>query len=438
MSEFRVPKLNNNDSAYVLLEWLAEDGAAVRDGDPLATVETSKAVEELAAEEAGVLRRLVPAGAECVPGQAIARLLAPGAEAASAEPSGIEPAGAGPVSGTTPDDAVPANTVPANTVPANTVPANTVPANTVPANTVPANTVPGDIVITAPARKLIDELGVSAGQIRALGKKVVRRADLEHLAGGSPPEAPSREPATAGSLPMPDGPAISGGAVGELISLSRAQLRTAEVVERSRREIPSAFTLMNVDVTDALPLTRDLTRRLRVLVGLPELVVKAVGGLLDAFPLFFATPADGLRARRAPAADVGVTVDVGRGLFVPVVRDAGGRSLAEIARDLTGFRRTALAGTFRESDLDGGAITLTLHTHDGVAVATPIVFPGQTCALALTAPRSEVVQDGAGFAVRKICGLGLSYDHRFINGREAAEFLAAIRITLENPGYFTT
>ncbi|WP_067132242.1 2-oxo acid dehydrogenase subunit E2 [Microtetraspora malaysiensis] len=397
MSEFRVPKLNNNDSAYVLLEWLAGDGAAVRAGDPLATVETSKAVEELAAEEAGVLRRLVPAGAECVPGQAIARLLAPGAEAAGAEPagaepagaepagvepSGIEPAGAGPVSGTTLDDAVPGNTV-------------------------PDNTVPGDIVITAPARKLIDELGVSAGQIRALGKKVVRRADLEHLAG-------------------------------ELISLSRAQLRTAEVVERSRREIPSAFTLMNVDVTDALPLTRDLTRRLRVLVGLPELVVKAVGGLLDAFPLFFATPADGLRARRAPAADVGVTVDVGRGLFVPVVRDAGGRSLAEIARDLTGFRRTALEGTFRESDLGGGAITLTLHTHDGVAVATPIVFPGQTCALALTAPRSEVVQDGAGFAVRKICGLGLSYDHRFINGREAAEFLAAIRITLETPGHFTT
>ncbi|MGI5487671.1 2-oxo acid dehydrogenase subunit E2 [Microtetraspora malaysiensis] len=418
MSEFRVPKLNNNDSAYVLLEWLAEDGAAVRAGDPLATVETSKAVEELAAEEAGVLRRLVPAGAECVPGQAIARLLAPGAEPTDAGPAGVEPAAAGPVSGTAPDDAVLDDAVPDNTV--------------------PDSTVPGDIVITAPARKLIDELGVSADQIRALGKKVVRRADLEHLAAGSPPEAPSQEPATAGSPPVPDGSAISGGAAGELISLSRAQLRTAEVVERSRREIPSAFTLMNVDVTDALPLTRDLTRRLRVLIGLPELVVKAVGGLLDAFPLFFATPAEGLRARRATSADVGVTVDVGRGLFIPVVRDAGGRSIAEIARDLTGFRRTALEGTYRESDLGGGVITLTLHTHDGVAVATPIVFPGQTCALALTAPRSEVVQDGAGFAVRKICGLGLSYDHRFINGREAAEFLAAIRIMLENPGHFTT
>ncbi|WP_067171718.1 2-oxo acid dehydrogenase subunit E2 [Microtetraspora niveoalba] len=406
MSEFRVPKLNNNDSAYVLVEWLAEDGAAVRAGDPLVTVETSKAVEELAAEEAGVLRRLVPAGAECSPGQAIARLLAPGEQPAGAAPE-VRPA----EPGAAPDTAT-----------------------------------PGDVVITAPARKLIDELGVSPDEIRALGRKVVRRADLEHLAaGGTREDPPPRGPADAGRSPTPGLPATPGGedvhgpggaGAGELITLSRAQRRTAEVVERSRREIPSAFTLMNVDVTDALPLTRDLTRRLRVLVGLPELVVKALGGLLDAFPLFFATPAGDLRARRATAADVGVTVDVGRGLFVPVVRDPGGRSLAEIARDLTGFRRTALEGTFRESDLDGGAITLTLHTRDGVAVATPIVFPGQTCALALTAPRSEVVQDGAGFAVRKICGLGLSYDHRFVNGREAAEFLGAIRAALESPGHF--
>ncbi|MEV0974404.1 2-oxo acid dehydrogenase subunit E2 [Microtetraspora glauca] len=386
MSDFRVPKLNNNDAAYVLVEWLAKDGDAVRAGDPLVTVETSKTVEELAAEEAGVLRRLVREGAECAPGQTIARLFAPGDE-----PPGDEPPGGDPPAGTGGDD----------------------------------------IVITAPARRLIDELGISPDRIRALGRKVVRRADLEGLVAGPVGGATGEQP--------PD--VRDEHDTGELIALSRAQRRTAEVVERSRREIPSAFTLMNVDVTDALPVTRDLTRRHRVLVGVPELVVKAVGGLLDVFPLFFASPAPGphgLRARRAAGADVGVTVDVGKGLFIPVVRDAAGRSVAEIARDLTGFRRTALEGSFRERDLRGGAITLTLHTYDGIVMAAPIVFPGQTCALALTAPRPEVVQEGDGFAVRKICGLGLSYDHRFINGREAAEFLGALRIALENPGHFNT
>ncbi|MBX6386460.1 MAG: 2-oxo acid dehydrogenase subunit E2, partial [Microbispora sp.] len=222
------------------------------------------------------------------------------------------------------------------------------------------------------------------------------------------------------------------------ITLSRAQQRTAEVVERSRREIPAAFTAMTVDVTGVLSLARDLTRRLRALIGLPEMTVKALGGLLDRFPVFFAEPGPGLRARRAATADVGVTIDVGRGLFIPVVRDAGNRSLAEIAGDLAAFRTTALTGSFRERDLQGGAITLTLHTHDGIVLATPIVFPGQTCALSLTAPRPEVVPDGSGFAVRKTATIGLAYDHRFINGRDAAEFLGELRTALESPARFLT
>lgn len=80
MNEIRVPKLNNNDAAYLLVEWTAEDGQAVRAGEPLAVLETSKAAEELAAEEDGTLQRLLEAGAECAPGQLIARLLAAGEE----------------------------------------------------------------------------------------------------------------------------------------------------------------------------------------------------------------------------------------------------------------------------------------------------------------------------------------------------------------------
>lgn len=133
-----------------------------------------------------------------------------------------------------------------------------------------------------------------------------------------------------------------------------------------------------------------------------------------------------------------MTVDVGRGLFIPVVRDVGDRPLSEIAGDLAGFRRTALTGSFRESDLQGGNITLTLHTHDGIVHAVPIVFPGQTCALSLTAPRPEVVPDGSGFAVRKTAAIGLAYDHRFVNGRDAAEFLGELRSALESPARFLT
>ncbi|WP_169982381.1 2-oxo acid dehydrogenase subunit E2 [Microbispora sp. H10836] len=391
MTEFRVPKLNNNDTSYILVEWLAEDGRAVRDGEPIVLLETSKATEEVEAPADGVLRRLVAEGAECEPGQVIARLL--GSVDEPVRKAAEEIADGNPHG---PDTPAP----------------------------------PGDatgVVVTAPARDLIEAHGIAMERVYALGRKVIRRSDVEELLGE---QAPSPA-AVADDAPAGDDDA-------RWITLSRAQQRTAEVVERSRREIPAAFTAMNVDVTEVVSLARDLTRRLRALVGLPEMVVKAAGGLLDRFPMFFAEPGPGPRARRAATADVGVTVDVGQGLFIPVVRDAGNRTLAEIAADLAGFRTTALTGSFRERDLRGGAITLTLHTHDGIVFAVPIVFPGQTCALSLTAPRSEVVQDGSGFAVRKTATLGLAYDHRYINGRDAAEFLRELRTALETPARFLT
>lgn len=416
MTDFRVPKLNNNDTSYVLVEWLAEDGQDVRDGDPIVLLETSKATEEVEAPADGVLRRLLAEGAECEPGQVIARLLA-SADEPPAETTGTtettETAGAG--SGGNPGE---------------------------PPTAAPPGDVSG-VIVTAPARELIEAHGIAMERVYALGRKVIRRTDVEELLG-----AQERSPAAADDAAAEEGTAEEDGTAendataedddAQWITLSRAQQRTAEVVERSRREIPAAFTAMNVDVTEVLSLARDLTRRLRTLVGLPEMVVKAAGGLLDRFPMFFAEPGPGPRARRAATADVGVTVDVGRGLFIPVVRDAGNRPLAEIAGDLVGFRKTALTGSFRERDLQGGAITLTLHTHDGIVFAVPIVFPGQTCALSLTAPRAEVVQDGPGFAVRKTATVGLAYDHRYINGRDAAEFLGELRTALESPARFLT
>jgi 2-oxoglutarate dehydrogenase E2 component (dihydrolipoamide succinyltransferase) len=368
--EIRVPKLNNNDTAYLLVEWLAKDGQAVRDGDPLAVLETSKAAEELAADGEGILRRLLPEGAECAPGQPIAQLRSP---TDAPEPDAPEP------------DAPEALTEPPEPSPEPSPEPDT-----------------GGIVVTAPARRVMDARGITMDQVRTLGKKIVRAADLDALADAG------------------------------VIELSRAQRRTAEVVEASHREIPAAYTVVKADVTEALRAARALTRELRVLIGVPELVIEALGGLLDRFPLFFATPVGGRAARPATAVHVGVTVDIGRGLFIPVVRDAGTRPLGDLARDLSAHRRTAMNGAFREDDLSGGTITLTLHTDDAVILAVPVVFPGQTCALALTAPQAEVVPQRDGeLRVRKTVGLGLAYDHRFINGRDSAEFLGAIKTALE-------
>ncbi|MET9068961.1 2-oxo acid dehydrogenase subunit E2 [Streptosporangium sandarakinum] len=435
MIEVRVPKLNNNDTAYLLVEWTAEDGQAVRGGDPLVVLETSKAAEELTAEADGTLLRLLAEGAECAPGQVIARLLGEGEE-----PGG--PAGAGS-SGRALPPADPAGAGHPEAVGTGGVRPGGSGGSA--ADGADGSRDPEGVVITEPARRFMTEHGIPAERVLALGRKLVRRADLEPLV------APGIVPASTVSIPGPEGTGQNGAgqdgggqdAAGQagagpddagLIGLSRNQRRVAEVVERSHREIPAAFTAVRIDVTEALAYARRETRRVRALVGLPELLVGATGRLLDRFPLFFAAPVDGRRARPASSAHVGVTVDVGGGMFVPVVRDAGRRPLGEIARDLTRFRETALNGVFRERDLSGGNITVTLHTDTAVVAATPIVFPGQICALSLTAPRPEVVAErGGGFAVRKVITLGLAYDHRFVNGRGSAEFLGALRTALEAP-----
>ncbi|GAA4061201.1 2-oxo acid dehydrogenase subunit E2 [Nonomuraea soli] len=371
MTDIRVPRLNSNDADYLLVEWLAGDGREVKEGEPLVVVETSKTAEELESPASGFVRHAVAAGTTVTPGQVIADVTAlPHAAsagvAAPARAFAEAPAADGPV-------------------------------------------------ITEPARALMAEHGLTDEQVRGLDVPVVRRADIEGLLTAAPAPALSAAPAPA---------AAASGAV----TLSRVQQAVGRAVALSHATIPAAYAVVRMDLGAALQRAARLTREVRRPVGLAELFVHAVAGLHPAFPLFFAT-LDGDRALLAPAPRVGVTLDLGHGLFVPVVHDTS--DLARIAVRLTELRLAAASGTFRAADLDGATIAVTLHTEAEVMLAIPFVFPGHACALAVTAPRPEavVLPDGT-IAARTIAHIGLAYDHRLINGREAASFLGALKEAL--------
>lgn len=351
MSDILVPKLSNNDTEYILVEWAVEDGKPVRSGDPVATLETSKAAEELVAEADGYIRHLVEAGAFVAPGQPIATL-------SSGRPQ--PPPDPEPAKVSAPDEA--------------------------------------DVIITAPAQALLDELGIPRARAYEIGIRVVRRADVEALA-----DAPRTQP------------------------LSRVQQAVGRAVSTSHSTIPAAYTAVKMDVGRALAHAAELTRQVKRPIGLAEIFVGAVAGLHERFPLFFAA-LDGDRARLSSSAHVGVTVDLGNGLYVPVVRDAAALGMKELATRLMEFRLAAMEARFRPEDLDGANIAITLHTDPDVCLAIPFVFPGQVCALAVTAPQPELVLDAAGaVAARTVANIGLAYDHRLINGRDAAAFLNALK-----------
>ncbi|MBF5029868.1 2-oxo acid dehydrogenase subunit E2 [Micromonospora sp. ANENR4] len=320
-----VPRLNPNDDSYVLLEWLVADGATVEAGEPVAAVETSKAIEELAATQAGVLRQDVAAGADCAPGTPIGRIL--------------------------PEPAVPAPVEP-----------------------------PG-----APAAAYPEP-------VEAVGTRTV------------PPGRP----------------------------LPPAQRRIADVVSTSHREIPVAFTAVRVDVTAALAYARRAADETGASVGLTEVVIAAVAALHERFGgLYARLTGDGLVVD-AEAPSIGLTVDVGTGLFLPVIRDAAGLDLGDLADAVVALRMKALRGRLREEDMAGMNFLVALNDTPGVTVARPVVPPGVTCALSVPDVHREVVLDGdGGVRERTVADLGLAYDHRLVNGAQAGAYLAALAEVLQ-------
>jgi 2-oxoglutarate dehydrogenase E2 component (dihydrolipoamide succinyltransferase) len=256
--------------------------------------------------------------------------------------------------------------------------------------------------ITAPARELMDAHGVTEDQVRALGISLVRRDDIEGLLDTRPPAR----------------------------TLTPVQRGMSATVTRSWQTIPAAYTAVTVEVGPALERAKRLTRELRTLVGLPELLIQAIGRARGEFPEMFAE-LDGLEVRpRDP--HVGITVDLGSGLYTPVVRDADTLSLKEISAAAMRLRLTAMRGAFTTDDLAGSTILLALNTDTAAVVAVPIVFPGHACAVSLCAPRPELVLADDGTVVqRTVVTLGLAYDHRLVTGRDALRFLTALRDALE-------
>jgi 2-oxoglutarate dehydrogenase E2 component (dihydrolipoamide succinyltransferase) len=273
-----------------------------------------------------------------------------------------------------------------------------------------------DLIITEPAARLIAERGIDPDAVRALGVKVVRVRDLE-----------AAFPAPA----APDGP--------ELVELSRVQRAVAEVVTESHRTVPPGFVAVKVALDPAIEHGRELTRTHRRLIGVPELLVAALGRLLPRHPLCYSAPAAPGTVLRPRTADVGVTIDVGKGLHVPVLRDVAATPIRDLADRLMKLRMTALRGTFAAAELTGANILLALHTDDDVTLAVPVVLPGTVCAVSLAGRQRELTLDESGApAWRSVVQLGAAYDHRVVNGRDAVAFLRDLRDLLEHPDRLAT
>ncbi|GAA4262893.1 2-oxo acid dehydrogenase subunit E2 [Dactylosporangium darangshiense] len=338
MREIVLPKLNTNDVTYTLLEWYGDDGDAVTEGAVVALVETSKTAEDILAPAGGVLQRVVGAKRECAHGDVIGYLFDSEAERLAF------------------------------------------------ASTVTADAAEPELVITEPARLLMERTGIDPARVRGLGKAVIRRSDVEALIAAAP-AGPRR------------------------YELPRQQRAVADVVTRSALSIPAAFTAMWIDTARV--------RRAKG-VGVVELLVRAIGTLRERHPLCFGAYQDDGGVLVPEGAHVAVTVDAGNGLYLPVVRDVAALSLEQIAAALAAMREAARAGTLRAEDLAGANIGLSVTNYADVVLTQPIIPPGMTCMLSL-----------AGTQRTDRFALGIAHDHRVVNGRDAVIVLRDVKRVLE-------
>ena len=287
-------------------------------------------------------------------------------------------------------------------------------------------------------RRLARELGVDTGRVEGTGTGGrVTESDVRRAAGlatapteREPSGDRSGEGGRAGDIagPAPRDPSRYGVTVTEERELSGIRRTVAERMSRSAREAPQVTLNREVTVGRAFETAEELTgaadaadgARDDAAVGFVDLVVGAAVRALERHPEFNAWY-EGERLRLIGEVNVAVAVDAEAGLLTPVVREAGGLTLADIARERRRLTDAVLDGTHGLDDLQGGTFTVSNLGPLGVDSFDPILDPPQVAILGLGR-----VDDGT-------CTLSLTFDHRVVDGADAARFLDTLAAGLESP-----
>jgi len=278
-----------------------------------------------------------------------------------------------------------------------------------------------------PVRKLAKDLGIDLREvIPSRPDGVITREDVRAFVNGAPAE-PEAQPAAAGERREP------------IRGVRRA---TAAAMVASAFTAPHVTEFLAVDVTETMAL-RDRLRAAREYAD------------VRLTPLAFVAKAVCLAARRTPEVNahwdeaageivyydrvqLGIAAATPRGLIVPKIRNADTLSLAQLATALGELTATAREGKTPPADLVGGTFTITNVGVFGVDTGTPILNPGEAAILAVGSIKpAPWVVDGA-LAVRTVCQLALSFDHRLVDGEQGSRFLADVGRLLEDPGLALT
>ena len=417
---FKLPDIGEGIAEAEIVAWHVQVGDRIEEDAPLADMMTDKATVEMSAPVSGVVVEIAGAvGDQIAIGSALA-VFETEDEAAAPAPVAVAPPEAAAVAA--PERAMQPEPAPAASPPSP------------PAQQHGASRVQASPAVRARAK----DLGIDLRDVKSAQDERVRHADLDaHLryATAATP-APMAAAAPVAAAPV-SAPAMSADAGGiEEVRVMGMRRRIAENMAESKRNIPHFAYVEEIDVTELerLRTAMNLDRGQRPKLTLLPFLIRAMTRALPAYPMINARYDDaaGVVSRHG-AVHLGFATQTDNGLTVPVIRDAQARDLWALAAEIVRLSDAARRGKATREELSGSTITLTSLGPIGGIVSTPVINRPEVAIVGVNriVERPAVV-DGQ-IVIRKLMNLSSSFDHRVVDGWDAASFIQAVRRLIETP-----
>jgi len=418
-SEVKVPALGESVAEATIGEWLKKPGDAVKQDEPIASLETDKVAIEVPSPVNGVMGDQIAAVGDTVAVGAVIARIEDATSAAGNDP--IKEREAAPVAPASDSAAAKDAEAPEAAKPLDAQPAASVRSGQ-----------PTEMPALSPAvRRLVLEHGIDPARVKGTGKdgRLTREDVLE--AAKQQGDAPANEPAQT-AKPI----AQSSDRPEERVKMTRLRQTIARRLKEAQDTAALLTTFNDVDMTAVIAARtryKDLfEKKHNVRLGFMGFFTKAACLALKDIPNVNAR-IDGDEIVYHNYVDVSVAVSAPNGLVVPVIRNAEALSFAGIEKAIGEFGAKAKAGTLTIDDMAGGTFTISNGGVFGSLMSTPIINPPQSAVLGLHRIEDRAVVVDGQVVVRPMMYLALSYDHRLVDGREAVTFLKTIKEAIEDP-----
>ena len=427
-TEFKLPNLGENIESGDVLKVLVSAGDKIEKEQTVVELETDKAAIEVPSPVSGIVSAVhVHEGEKAAVGQLILTVETDGA-AEDAAPSGPPEAPSPPLP---PPEAVKPQAEPPEAEEAPPEP----PEAEVETPAPPDNGEGVSVAATPSVRRLAREIGVDLRAVKGTGRGGrISVADVKAHAKSALQGRGAAAPAPAPPVPLPD--FTKWGKV-ERRPMSGVRRATAAHLSRAWTTIPHVTQCDKADITALEKLRKRYAKKAEAAGGkltVTAIILKLLASALKVFPQFNASvDAANEAVIYKEYVHIGVAVDTERGLLVPVIRDVDRKNIIRLSVELSEAARKAREAKLSIDEMRGGSMTITNLGGIGGTYFTPIINAPEVAILGISRGGVEPVHVDGEFQPRLMLPLSLSYDHRLIDGADAARFLRWLAEALENP-----